>query len=240
MVRCFVGLGANQGDPATAFSRVCDALDLAQDLQVVAVSSTYETKAMGRNAGADFHNAVVELDAARPPLEILAELLALETGLGRIRGVTWGPRVIDLDLLYFGETRLVSESLTVPHPHAWYRRFVLEPMCEIAAEFLHPEWSLSQRELRERIDRRPFRLRLPLSSPLLSEEAIDRLRKEYPDVEIELSDSLDESPSLIVAVGGGTVSSIPRIDPRRVPAECIEEALRSVLDACLGTCRLLE
>jgi 2-amino-4-hydroxy-6-hydroxymethyldihydropteridine diphosphokinase len=89
-------------------------------------------------AQAHFVNAAVGLFTTVPPEEFLTKLLALEQDFGRVRLVRWGPRTLDLDLLFYGQTRLKAPFLTLPHPRIQDRGFVLAPLNEVAPDFLHP------------------------------------------------------------------------------------------------------
>lgn len=140
-VRCFVALGSNVGDREQALRRALQQMDEAQDVTVQRVSRAYETEAVGMdpNAG-DFLNAVAELSACRPPRALLEWLMAVEHTLGRNRPqhTKPSPRTIDLDLLFYGSQIVDESGLRVPHPRLTERRFVLEPLAELAASFVHP------------------------------------------------------------------------------------------------------
>jgi 2-amino-4-hydroxy-6-hydroxymethyldihydropteridine diphosphokinase len=128
-VRAAIGLGANQGDRLGALRRAASAL---ADLGVVAaVSSLYETAPVGGPSQPDYLNAVVVVDTELSPLDLLGRLQAIEEEAGRVRGIRWGPRTLDLDLLCYGERRLDLPVLVVPHPRAAERRFVLAPLAEV-------------------------------------------------------------------------------------------------------------
>lgn len=239
MARCFVGLGANQGQPRETFKRVKKSLESLPGISLCSASSTYLSRAMGRRAGGDFFNAVVELQIHCSPPELLTELQVIEIELGRQRGAKWGPRIIDLDLLYIDDLCLESERLILPHPHAWYRRFVLEPMCEIDAEFLHPVYSLTQRQLLQRIDRTPFRLEILGKFPRSGE--IDRIRLDFPELEIDYVSAPDEGASLVVSLNAEPASTIvPVLNLEQLPEESADDALRSALEACLGRCHRVD
>ncbi|HUG17405.1 MAG TPA: 2-amino-4-hydroxy-6-hydroxymethyldihydropteridine diphosphokinase [Planctomycetaceae bacterium] len=238
MARCFVGLGANQGKPSEMFERVRQSLNLLSGISLLSSSSSYLTQALGLGSNGDFHNAVVELQATISPFELLAELEAIETLLGRQRGMRWGPRIIDLDLLYFDDLCLASETLILPHPHAWYRRFVLEPMCEIAAEFLHPVYSLTQQQLLQRIDRRPFKLEILGNIPFSRE--IECLTLEFSELEIECVSAPDGRGALVVGRNAEPDAIVPVLNLEQLPRESEVDVLRSVLAACLGHCARID
>lgn len=113
------------------------------------VSSFYETEPVEFTEQPWFVNCVVELETRRSAAELMRELLAIEREMGRAREaeVAKGPRSIDLDLLLFGDEVIDTEELTVPHPAMHLRRFVLEPLAEVAPEVVHPVLRKSAREL---------------------------------------------------------------------------------------------
>jgi 2-amino-4-hydroxy-6-hydroxymethyldihydropteridine diphosphokinase len=131
-MKAVVSLGANVGDPKAN-------LDLAVALlreatEVTAVSSYLQTKPIGGPEQPDYLNAVAILESELPARDLLAVLNGIETAMGRTREVHWGPRVIDLDLIQYGGLLVSDEKLTLPHPRAHERRFVLAPWLEIEPE----------------------------------------------------------------------------------------------------------
>jgi 2-amino-4-hydroxy-6-hydroxymethyldihydropteridine diphosphokinase len=131
-MKAVISLGANIGDPTAN-------LDLAVGLlrevtEVIAVSSYLQTKPVGGPEQPDYLNAVAILESELPARELLALLNGIETAMGRTREIHWGPRVIDLDLIQYGGLLVHDEKLTLPHPRAHERRFVLAPWFEIEPE----------------------------------------------------------------------------------------------------------
>jgi len=131
-MKAVISLGANIGDPKAN-------LDLAVALlreatEVIAVSSYSQTKPVGGPEQPDYLNAVAILESELPAKELLALLNGIETAMGRTREIYWGPRVIDLDLIQYGGLLVSDEKLTLPHPRAHERRFVLAPWFEIEPE----------------------------------------------------------------------------------------------------------
>ena len=110
-------------------------------------SSLYQTAAWGLTDQADFLNQVVLLESSLTPNEILAEIQAIEKALGRERLVTWGPRTLDLDILFIDQELIQESDLQIPHPHIQDRKFILIPLHEIAADLNHPIYNKSIREL---------------------------------------------------------------------------------------------
>jgi 2-amino-4-hydroxy-6-hydroxymethyldihydropteridine diphosphokinase len=128
----YLGLGGNLGDRRQHLAEAVRRLHAGQVLQVVRVSSVYESSAVGMTAQPDFLNLVVQVTTTHAPHELLAECLRIEGDLGRERRERWGPRTIDIDLLLYGDLRIDDESLAVPHPRMRERSFVLTPLAEIA------------------------------------------------------------------------------------------------------------
>jgi len=131
-MKAVISLGANIGDAQAN-------LDLAVGLlreatEVMAVSSYLQTKPVGGPEQPDYLNAVAIIESDLPAKDLLAVLNGIETAMGRTREIHWGPRVIDLDLIQYGGLLVSDEKLTLPHPRAHERRFVLAPWFEIEPE----------------------------------------------------------------------------------------------------------
>jgi 2-amino-4-hydroxy-6-hydroxymethyldihydropteridine diphosphokinase len=137
-VLAYIGLGTNLGDRELNLRR---ALERLEELGPVRASSFRETDPVGVTDQPKFLNAAAELVTELPPAELLERLLEIERELGRDRASErrWGPRVIDLDLLLFGEETIKEPGLTVPHPRLADRRFVLEPLCELNEDLTLPD-----------------------------------------------------------------------------------------------------
>ena len=133
----FLLLGSNQGDSlhhlAEAARRVGENTG-----EIVARSSVYRTAAWGVADQPDFHNQVLEIRSGYSPSRLLEKLLAIEGAMGRVRGKKWGPRIIDLDILLYGQQVVNTDTLRIPHPGIPERRFTLVPLAEIAPHLLHP------------------------------------------------------------------------------------------------------
>ena len=131
-MRAVVALGANLEEPRKAVELAIELLKQSTD--VIAISSMYETAPVGGPEQDNYINAVVTLESELPAADLLALLHGIEKSMGRVRDERWGPRVIDLDLIQYGTLLSKSEELTLPHPRAHERRFVLEPWHEIDPE----------------------------------------------------------------------------------------------------------
>lgn len=140
MTRAFVGLGSNLGDREATILRSLARLQEELELRVVRVSTLRETDPVGYADQPRFLNGVVELETELPARALLGRLLAVERNLGRTRGEgpPLGPRTIDLDLLLYGEATIAEAGLQVPHPRLHERRFVLEPLAELAPDVVVP------------------------------------------------------------------------------------------------------
>ncbi len=130
--RAYVGLGANLGDPAGQIRAVLEALRREPDMVLLRCSSLYGSAPVDAPGQPDFVNAVAMIETALAPRPLLRSLLELESRFGRVRSFPNAPRTLDLDLLLYGEATLDLPDLRVPHPRMHLRRFVLEPLLEIA------------------------------------------------------------------------------------------------------------
>ncbi|WOK04965.1 2-amino-4-hydroxy-6-hydroxymethyldihydropteridine diphosphokinase [Imperialibacter roseus] len=142
----FLLLGSNQGD------RLATLLEAGRMInerigQMVRSSSIYATQAWGQTEQADFLNQVIEIESSLRAEEVLHQALEIEKHLGRQRIEKWGPRVIDIDILYVGNEVIKTDNLVVPHPQIPFRRFTLAPLTEIAPEFIHPTLGKNQAQL---------------------------------------------------------------------------------------------
>jgi 2-amino-4-hydroxy-6-hydroxymethyldihydropteridine diphosphokinase len=121
---CYIGLGANLGRREDTLMRALDLLRETPGIRVLRVSSMEETAPIGPAGQPPYLNAVAAVETTLQPLELLDRLQEIESALGRTRGEKWGPRLIDLDLLYYGEETISHPRLTVPHPEIGQRDFV--------------------------------------------------------------------------------------------------------------------
>jgi 2-amino-4-hydroxy-6-hydroxymethyldihydropteridine diphosphokinase len=145
MIRCYVAIGSNLGNPQVTVDEAIDSLAALRGSILRAMSSLYRTAPIGISDKLrhqpDFINAVVALDTRLPAAELLDELFAVEARFGRIRepgSVKNAPRTLDLDLLLYGDLVIDDERLTLPHPRMHLRAFVLAPLAEIAPGLMVP------------------------------------------------------------------------------------------------------
>ena len=136
--RIFVGLGANLGDAAASVRAALTQLGSLPETSLVAASALYRSAPL-EATGPDYVNAVAELRSALEPADLLAQLHWLEQRFGRLRPHRNAPRTLDLDLLFYGARQLAEPVLTVPHPRAHQRAFVLAPLAELAPDWLLPD-----------------------------------------------------------------------------------------------------
>jgi 2-amino-4-hydroxy-6-hydroxymethyldihydropteridine diphosphokinase len=139
-VTAYVGLGANLGDPRGQLEAAVAALAAVPGIRLVAVSSVYESDPVGPVSDQPvFLNAVAELVTTLPPASMLATLHEIEDELGRERTIRFGPRTCDLDLLLFDDLVSTDPGLLLPHPRLAERRFVLDPLVELAPRLALPD-----------------------------------------------------------------------------------------------------
>ena len=149
-VTAYIALGANLGDRRGNIAAALERLNRVPGVTVTKASTLVENPAVGGPADSPaFLNGAVEIETSLAAVELLEALLSIEQSLGRVRKDKWGPRAIDLDLVLYGDRVVNEPGLTVPHPLMHERRFVLEPLAEIAPDAEHPVLKAPVRELLE-------------------------------------------------------------------------------------------
>jgi len=138
-VRAWVGLGGNVGDPVATLRASLEALSRLPATQLLRTSRLYRTPAWGVPDQADFINAVALLDTALDPRALLDGMLGIERAFGRERRERWGPRILDLDLLLYGDGVIDQPGLRVPHPHLHERAFALLPLLDVSPDAVIPQ-----------------------------------------------------------------------------------------------------
>ncbi len=131
-MKAWLGLGSNLQGPAAQLKTALDQLAQVAGIEILKVSGFYRTPPWGDEQQGDFINAVAQIETSLAPLPLLKALQSVENDMGRTRkGRRWGPRIIDIDLLLYGDLQLRTEELELPHPRMHERAFVLVPLCEL-------------------------------------------------------------------------------------------------------------
>ena len=147
MITAYLGLGSNLGDREANINKALVELVRSGRTRLTRVSSIYETEPVGIEDQPAFLNAAAEIETELDARELLAAIREAERRSGRKKTFKWGPRIIDIDILLYGDERLTEENLEIPHPEMHRRAFVLTPLAEIAPLVKHPERGLTARQM---------------------------------------------------------------------------------------------
>ncbi|WP_224702621.1 2-amino-4-hydroxy-6-hydroxymethyldihydropteridine diphosphokinase [Devosia aquimaris] len=131
MPRAWLSLGANIGDPRGQLAEAVTRLDAHEGISVVRQSSVLTTKPWGKTDQPDFANMALAIETTLAPIDLLDAVLGIERAMGRVRKEVWGPRLIDIDIIAYEGVRMKTDRLTLPHPFAHERDFVLVPLGEL-------------------------------------------------------------------------------------------------------------
>jgi len=159
----FIGIGSNIGDPARNCVEAIERLASSEEVRVLRSSSLYRTEPVGLEGQPWFVNCAVEIRTVLRPRPLLEFLKKIESDMGRTESAKWGPRVIDLDILLYGlygQEIVEEEGLKIPHPEMHKRRFVLQPLFEIAPYEVHPVYGISIKGLLDRLEDKKDVIRL--------------------------------------------------------------------------------
>ena len=134
----YLSIGSNMGDKKENLNKAVEFLKEDSDIVVEKVSAFIETEPWGKTDQDEFVNAALKIKTILGPKELLKRLLAIEEKMHRVRVVKWGPRIIDLDIIFYDDLVLEDDFITIPHPRMEEREFVLKPLSEIAPNKVHP------------------------------------------------------------------------------------------------------
>ena len=170
MTAAYIALGSNLDDPADQLGRAVSALAQLPQSHLDKVSSVYRSAAVGPGSQPDYLNAVALLRTELSALQLLDALQHIEQAQGRVRGIKWGPRTLDLDLLLYGDEVISSPRLTVPHPQMRHRHFVLYPLHELCGnQYVLPDGTALGTLLQHCPERGLVKTRTQLGGPVRSE-----------------------------------------------------------------------
>ncbi len=224
MPDCFIALGGNQGNVRETFSQALDRLNQHPEIALIKTSQWVETAPVGSQTDITFLNGAAQLSVTLSPEDLLKELQNVETELGRNREVRWSARTLDLDLILYDQLVSDSPGLVIPHPACWYRRFVLDPLTEIAPDVIHPVKKITIKQLQQRLLQQPFHLSVAGLPALEAETLVQDLKQRFPEVLFSIWESSEKSissaePSILVWFGSETSLSLfeslpvlPRLD----------------------------
>ncbi len=188
-----IAFGSNQGNPKQIFADAVAQLGRTDGVNIVRISTEIWTRPIRGQSeknneqdaeNSDYLNAVIRIQTSLNPQELHAATAKIEREFGRVREHRWGDRSIDLDLLLLGSQIVDSDTLTLPHPRMTFRRFVLEPAAEIAAELIHPIANCSIEQLLEKINSPDKTMGIALTKSRnresVASQAIQTLSESYP------------------------------------------------------------
>lgn len=147
----YIGIGSNIGDKLNHCEKAISEILKINGHKLLAKSSFFKTQPIGFPSQDWFVNGIIKIETDLEPLELLQALKLIESQMGRKETFRWGPRIIDLDILFFGNIEISTEELQIPHPLLQDRQFVLTPLAEIDPDFIHPVLKKSVRELLENL-----------------------------------------------------------------------------------------
>jgi len=151
-VIAYIAIGGNLGDPRCQCRKAIGSIGALPETKLLRTSSLYLTEPLGFREQPDFINAVAEVRTLLSPRDLLRGLKKIEAEMGREQTHRWGPRIIDLDIILYGQEVVDEDDLVIPHPECHRRRFVLVPCCELASYAIHPRFGISLRGLLQRLE----------------------------------------------------------------------------------------
>jgi len=147
----YIGIGSNLGDKIDQCKRAISEILKADHHRLLAKSPFFKTQPVGYTAQDWFVNGVIKIETDLEPFDLLKTIKTIESKLGRVKTFQWGPRSIDLDILFFNEREIKAEGLQIPHPLLHERQFVLIPLAEIDPGLIHPVLKKTVQELLENL-----------------------------------------------------------------------------------------
>ncbi len=150
MHRAIIAIGTNLGDKEENIKKAIEMMK-QRGIRIVKSAGVYRTKPYGYTNQPDFLNSAAEIETMLSPEELIETLLSIEKDMGRVRKVHWGPRIIDLDIIFFDNLTVDKENLKIPHPDMQNRLFVLKPVSEIAPCRVHPIFCKTVKTLLEEL-----------------------------------------------------------------------------------------
>jgi 2-amino-4-hydroxy-6-hydroxymethyldihydropteridine diphosphokinase len=150
-LKAYLGLGSNLGNRAENLSMAIEMISKVKGIEILRISKTYETSPAGYESQPDFLNCAIEIETSLSSSDLLKKLLEIETEMGRVRVIKWGPRSIDIDILFYSDNVVDTSELTIPHPEIQNRAFVLAPLNDLAPYLVHPVSKKNIEQLLEEI-----------------------------------------------------------------------------------------
>lgn len=231
-VDCWVAFGGNLGEVRANFDAALALLSLHPHIELGKRSGLYCTAPMGSQAGSRYLNSVCGLRTRLPAQELLTVLQSVETQLGRVRSIDWGPRTLDLDLLSYGDLIIEEPRLVIPHPSVTYRRFVLDPLVEVAPDWRHPTFEECAEQMLSRLKNRPLRCCLGGLTESQQCSACGELATKFPDIEFVFGEQSGGNV-LPIHVTSPLPAKTKVVDLRRSPGDFLEQlsaAFTAILD----------
>jgi 2-amino-4-hydroxy-6-hydroxymethyldihydropteridine diphosphokinase len=152
----YIGIGSNLGNKINNCLQSIKNIDRLPGCHVISRSSTFKTEPDGVSGQDWYANCVIQIKTTQGPAELLKSLVEIESGMGRVRKKKWESRIIDLDILLFNQEIISSDDLSIPHPLLHKRRFVLEPLAQLAPDLIHPVLKVTIRQLKEELPKGPY------------------------------------------------------------------------------------